>query len=192
MMHVSRRLALGAWFGASLALCQPVLADTVARKAGWAAPVSASRNFYQVSPTLYRSAQLDKDGLPILTSLGIKTVVSLRAFHDDRSLLRGSGIQMRRVKVYTWDIDDNKVIAALREIRTAEQAGPVLLHCQHGADRTGLVSAMYRIVFQNWDREQAIDELEHGGYGFHGVWRNIPTYLRQVDLDKIRRGVEAV
>ena len=44
--------------------------------------------------------------------------------------------------------------------------GPVLVHCKHGADRTGCIVALYRIVFQSWSKEAAIDEMHNGGYGF--------------------------
>ena len=123
--------------------------------------------------------------------MGIKTIVSLRAFHSDRELLKGSGIGYTRVKVLTWKIGDDDVVKALRAIRRAQKDGPVLLHCQHGADRTGLVSAMYRMVYQDWTREQALDELQSGDFGYHTLWKNIPEYLQQVDVAAIRRRVEA-
>nr|WP_246217361.1 tyrosine-protein phosphatase [Paraburkholderia panacisoli] len=39
----------------------------------------------------------------------------------------------------------------------------LLIHCQHGADRTGFVSALYRVLFQSWTKQQAEDELLYGG-----------------------------
>lgn len=160
------------------------------RKDDWATPVEQSRNLYRIGPALYRSAQLGPGDAALLQSLGIKTVVSLRAFHSDREVLKQSGIRMKQIRIYTWHIGDREVIAALRAIRSAESDGPVLLHCQHGADRTGLVSAMYRMLYQGWDSERAIDELVNGGYGYHAMWKNILHYLRTVDVDKIRQAVE--
>jgi protein tyrosine/serine phosphatase len=92
--------------------------------------------------------------------------------------------------VSTWSVGDTQVIAALKAIKAAEKDGPVLLHCLHGADRTGLVSAMYRILYQGWTKDQALQELTEGGYGYHALWKNIPTYLRAVDVEKIRTAVE--
>lgn len=161
------------------------------RRPEWAVPVDKAQNLYRIAPDLYRSAQLDEAALPLLKSLGIKTVVSLRAFHSDRRLLSGSGIRMVRVKILTWNIGDDDVVAALRAIRAGANDGAVLLHCQHGADRTGLVSAMYRLLYQNWTREQALDELVNGDYGYHALWKNIPEYLRTVDLETIRKRVDA-
>ena len=68
--------------------------------------------------------------------------------------------------------------------------GPFLIHCQHGADRTGLMSAMYRIIEQGWTKEAAIREMIEGGYGYHPMWRNIIRYIEQVDVEKIRKALE--
>ena len=155
------------------------------RKPHWAVTVRQSQNLYQVTGTFFRSARPLRNHVELLRSLGIRNVVSLRAFHSNRSLLEQNDIKVIRIPVNTWNIQDKHVVAALRAIRNAENEGPVLLHCLHGADRTGLVTAMYRMVFQHWEKDQALDELLNGGYGFHSIWKNIPNYLRAVDVEKI-------
>jgi protein tyrosine/serine phosphatase len=155
----------------------------------WAEPVNASVNLFRVTPHFYRSARLEASDIPLLKSLGIATVVSLRSFHSDRRLLSRSGVRAVRIGINTWQINDRNMTAALQAIRRAEQDGPVLLHCMHGADRTGLVAAMYRVVFQGWDTARALAELTQGGYGYHAVWKNIPSYLADVDIEKVRKAV---
>lgn len=179
-----------AWVLAFSLWAMPAQAETPTRKPEWATPIAAEQNLFQVTPTFYRSAKLQAESVATLKRLGVHTVVSLRAFHSDRPVLESSGIRRVRIRIYTWDIDDKEVIAALRTIREAERQGPVLLHCLHGADRTGLVTAMYRMVYQGWTREAALDELEHGGYGYHAIWKNIPKYLKTVDIEQIKRAVE--
>ncbi|NDI87182.1 protein-tyrosine-phosphatase [Undibacterium sp. B2R-29] len=161
----------------------------VQRPQQWAQAVDTEANLFKVNDQFYRSAQIQAEQLPTLQALGIKTVVSLRAFHSDEQILKNSGIRMQRIGINTWDINDNNVILALRTLRSAQQQGPVLLHCQHGADRTGLITAMYRILYQSWTKEQALEELTQGGYGYHSMWKNIPDYLRRVDIEKIRHGI---
>jgi protein tyrosine/serine phosphatase len=185
--------------GAPHATARPGSATTVppaetpapVRNPAWAALVNKDMNLHRVTPTFYRGEQFKKNEVPELQKLGIRTVVNLRNNHSDAAGLAGSGIKEIRVRINTWDIADRHVIAALAAIRRAEAAGPVLLHCQHGADRTGLVSAMYRIVFQDWSREAALDELINGGYGYHSIWTNIPRYIGNVDIEKIRKPVLA-
>jgi hypothetical protein len=50
---------------------------------------------------------------------------------------------------------------------------------------------MYRIVFQGWLKDEAIDELMHGGYGYHAVYENIPEYIRKADIAAIKMKVFA-
>jgi hypothetical protein len=46
----------------------------------------------------------------------------------------------------------------------ANSPKPILVHCQHGADRTGFMVAIYRIVIEDWSKEAAECELLNGGY----------------------------
>lgn len=41
---------------------------------------------------------------------------------------------------------------------------PVLVHCEHGQDRTGLVIAAYRVTACGWTKELAMDEALTYGY----------------------------
>ncbi|WP_082654739.1 dual specificity protein phosphatase family protein [Janthinobacterium sp. Ant5-2-1] len=161
------------------------------RNAEWATPLPQVSNLHQVTPALYRSARLDSSDVAQLQALGVKTVISLRSFHSDTQVLEGSGIRAVRIPINTWAIRDKHVIDTMRSIRAAEQQGPVLLHCLHGADRTGMMAAMYRMLYQGWPREKAIDELKNGGYGYHAVWKNIESYLKRVNVDEIRARIDS-
>jgi uncharacterized protein (TIGR01244 family) len=160
------------------------------RNAEWATPLPQVSNLHQVTPVLYRSAKLDSSDVAQLQALGVKTVISLRSFHSDTQVLEGSGIRAVRIPINTWAIRDKHVVDTMRSIRAAEQQGPVLLHCLHGADRTGMMAAMYRMLYQGWPREKAIDELKNGGYGYHAVWKNIESYLKRVDVAALRAQIE--
>ncbi len=174
-------------------MIQPVAAQTsmpAERHPDWATPMPQVSNLHQVTPVLYRSAMLDRADVAQLQALGVKTVISLRSFHADTAVLKDSGIRTVRIPINTWAIRDRHVIEAMRSIRAAEEDGPVLLHCLHGADRTGMMTAMYRMLYQGWPREKAIDELKNGGYGYHAVWKNIEKYLKRVDVEAIRGQIE--
>jgi protein tyrosine/serine phosphatase len=159
------------------------------RNPAWASPVDTRRNLYRVTDTFYRSERLTRADVAQLRQLGVRTVINLRAFHSDNDVLEGSGIRQVRIPLLTWKIDDVQIVRALGEIRAAQAEGPILLHCQHGADRTGLIAAMYRMTYQGWSKQQALEELQHGGYGFHSMWKNIPRYIRDVDMPAIRHAL---
>ncbi len=157
----------------------------------WAEPLAYTGvdNLHRITPSLYRSAQISASDVPRLRALGIRKIVNFRSFHSDADVLTGSGIALQRIRINTWDIRDEDMIAALKALRDADRDGPILIHCQHGANRTALVSALYRVTFQGWTRPQAEDELLHGGYGFHPVWGNIRRYLEQMDIEELKRQV---
>jgi len=173
-----------------LLLC-PVQPQAADRNPEWAVPVASAGvpNLFRVTPEIYRSAQPEAADMKALEQMGIRTVISLRAFHGDRDKARGTKLALIAIPINTWDIDDKEVVLALRALREAQK--PVLVHCQHGADRTGLIMAMYRMTEQGWSREQALDELQNGGYGFHPMWVNIIQYLRRVDVERIGAGATA-
>ena len=80
---------------------------------------------------------------------------------------------------------DAEIINSLRLIKNVTK--PILIHCRYGADRTGVVMAMYRIIFANWTKEQALDELENGNYGFNIRYDNIPAYIKNADIASIKK-----
>jgi len=166
-----------------------------ARPAEWARAIAVAGvpNLHQVESNFYRSAQPDAQGFRALaTQYGVRTVVSLRAFNSDETLSRGLNLSLVRFKIHTWHIEREDVVGALRALRSAAKVGPVLLHCQHGADRTGLITALYRILYEGWSKQSATEEMLQGNFGYHAVWGNIPRYIRNVDVAGLKReiGVE--
>lgn len=41
---------------------------------------------------------------------------------------------------------------------------PVFLHCKHGADRTGMMVAFYRMTYDKWPVGAAYAEMEENGF----------------------------
>lgn len=158
------------------------------RPAEWASPlvVSGVPNLHRIDAHVYRSAQPTAAGMRELEKLGIRTVLCLRDFHDDVDEVRGTDLKIVRIELNAWHTDEQELVKALRVLVDSAN-WPVLVHCQHGADRTGLVSALYRITVQGWDRERAVDEMTRGGFGFHSLWKGIPRFVRKVDAERIRR-----
>jgi protein tyrosine/serine phosphatase len=167
-------------------------AQPAARAAHWAEPISLEGvpNLHRITPTLYRSEQPSALGMKNLEKLGVRTVINLRWFNSDAREAKGTSLRTERVKILTWDIDDEHVVAVMRMVRDPAN-GPYLIHCQHGADRTGLMSAMYRILEQGWTAEDALAELQGGGYGYHSMWTNILKYVRKADIEKLKIAISA-
>jgi len=162
------------------------------RNPQWAVPreLEGAPNFFQVTEQIYRSAQPTIEGFKNLEKFGVKTIISLRDFHDDRNLTKGTQLRLERVAIDTWSIRDEEILAVMRLLARKEN-GPFLIHCQHGADRTGVICAMYRILKQDWSKERALAELQNGGYGFHAMWKNIITYIQGANIAKLQAALAA-
>jgi protein tyrosine/serine phosphatase len=176
---------------ALLLLAQILWAGESGRPENWAVPIELQGvdNLHKINENLYRSGQPTGSGMKTLKKIiGIKTIINLRVIHSDADEVRGTGLLNKELSVKPWRLEDEDVIRVLRLIRNKEN-GPFLIHCHHGADRTGLMSAMYRIVEQGWTKDEAIEEMVDGGYGFHPIWSNIIKYIRKVDVKKIKMAV---
>ena len=119
--------------------------------------------------------------------MGIKSVLNLRNDKSDTSLLRLTNLNYNQIKIVTANFSDSEMIESLKIIKNAPK--PLLIHCKHGSDRTGVVTAMYRIIFEDWANQKAIDELKNGGFCFHKKYKNIPEYLNKVDIAAIKKNI---
>ena len=146
------------------------------------------RNFAQVSPTLYRSAQPTREGFKESRRRGIRTVINLRNVSSDRDELKGLGLRYVHIHFAPWHPENEDVVKFLK-IATDPRYHPVLAHCQHGADRTGTMVAIYRVYAEGWSIEEAVQELPR--FGFHTLWKNLKTYLENLDVEELRRQVQA-
>lgn len=151
-------------------------------------------NFHRVNSSLYRSGQPTEAGFAFLGSwttpenpaLPIRTIVSLRAFNDDdEHLPDGSPLRLEKIRFKTWHAEDEDVVKFLR-IVTTPALQPVLVHCQHGSDRTGSMVAIYRVVVEGWSKAEAINEMVGGDFGFHPIWQNLIRYINEIDIGEIR------
>jgi protein tyrosine/serine phosphatase len=185
-------------FGLIAVLAAPVVAQetttqvtpALARPAQWAEAIALEGvpNLHRITPTLYRSEQPNALGMKNLEKLGIRTVINLRYFNDDEDEVKGTSLRTERTRILTWHVGDQHVIEVMRMLKKAEN-GPFLIHCQHGADRTGLMTAMYRVLEQGWTPDDALKELTDGGYGYHSMWKNIIKYVRSADVDALKTAI---
>ncbi len=124
-------------------------------------------NIHVVEPgQLVRSAQLSKSGFArVIRKDGIKSIVNLRGAHP------GAGWYDNEVAVsdslgvthYDYGISAEHVVTPkqiddiLHLLRTAPK--PVLIHCQGGADRSGLVAALYEAEIAGKNADVADQQL---------------------------------
>lgn len=146
-------------------------------------------NLYQLSANFYRSGQPSDGGLTSAKSLGIRTALSLQLVNMDSvyEAEEQTGLALEHVPMVPWLVSEDDLVSAMRVIHAAEK--PILVHCLHGSDRTGLVVAMYRILFEGWTRDMARFEMTQGGFGYHEEFHNLVETLDSISIETMQERV---
>lgn len=129
---------------------------------------------------LYRSGQMTADGMKrVIHDYGIRTVVTLRDAKatgeappdaEEEAACRKLGLKYVRITPRHWSSRDGgppPVEAGVQKfVDVMRDPGnyPVLVHCFAGTHRTGAYCAVYRMEFEGWGNERAIEELKSQGY----------------------------
>jgi protein tyrosine phosphatase (PTP) superfamily phosphohydrolase (DUF442 family) len=142
-----RRAGIRRWIVRGLAV---VLAPVL----GFLAWSLASDNFGTVRDgQVYRSGQMSAGAIErTVRARGIKTVVNLRGAHpekaeyrDERAAVLGAGATQVDIAMSSCEWMSRAQAKTLVDvIDTLER--PILLHCWHGAERTGLASAFSELL----------------------------------------------
>jgi len=158
------------------------------RPAVWAAPVASTSvsNLYRVEPDLYRGGQPDGAGFRELAALGVKTVLDLKGGDGDGDVARGTSLKLVHVPMTAFGLRDDRVLEALRILSDTANR-PLIVHCQHGSDRTGALMALYRVVVQGWSKDDAIREMNEGGYHHSSLFSNLDRYVRAANVEALRK-----
>ncbi|MEW5800883.1 MAG: dual specificity protein phosphatase family protein [bacterium] len=124
-------------------------------------------NFHPVTPGVaYRSAQLEKDVMEYYVSkYGIRSVINLRGEHSGKEwydqemeVCRNFKIEHHDLKMSATEMPSLDMIEALISIfKTTPR--PVLIHCKHGADRSGLAAAIWKMVIDGQPKLEAKKQL---------------------------------
>jgi protein tyrosine/serine phosphatase len=128
-------------------------------------------NFGRISQQLSRGGQPNPVGFAELKKMGIDIVVNLRHQTDEitreQTLVQKQGMQYVSIP---WRGSNNPSIEQIVQFLELLRANPdknVFVHCERGAERTGVMVASYRISHDNWSGEQALNEMER--FGFRGI-----------------------
>ncbi len=158
------------------------------RPAEWATAVEGTSvgNLYRIEDGFYRAAQPTAAGFQELAALGVRYVLDVTGGAGDGPLVQGDSLKLFHVPMSAFGLRDDRVLEALR-IMADPQNRPLLIHCRHGADRTGAMVALYRVVIQGWSPEKAVLEMNQGGYHHSSVWKNLETYVLKTDAAALRR-----
>ena len=137
-------------------------------------------NFAEIQPGLTRGGQPSEEGIRFLRDHGYRTVVSFRSDSPDRDDVIRSGMDYVEIPLHAGifgakDPTEEQVRQFLAVV-TDPARRPVFIHCLRGKDRTGIMSAIYRIEACGWTADDAIEEMR--AFGFHGYYRGFVRFVR--------------
>jgi hypothetical protein len=121
-----------------------------------------------------------------LQALGVRSVINLRMLRSDRHKLHGTRLKSLNLGMVPWRADPDDVVRFLKAVTDTNNL-PAFVHCEYGADRTGLMCAMYRIVVCDWTKQEAIAEMKNGG--FHFSWNTLVSFIEKADVADFKRRV---
>lgn len=148
------------------------------------------RHFGVVKPgVLYRSSQPDYDGWEWLAEkYGIRTVVDLRRPEEDASwfqkqekFCRHKGISIVNIPLAgDGSAPTPEQIRQFLQIVNDPARQPVMVHCEVGVARTGVMVAAYRMIVDGWTYEQALDEARLHRFPLNHTTEHYYEFLRQL------------
>ena len=104
-----------------------------------------------------------------IAALGAKSVLKLNTALEARERLPVGVEPLEHPWLFVGPVSHEDVLAALYDLEHA--ARPVLVHCTHGVDRTGLLIALYRVLVQH-----------HPAVTAWAEWRSFPRSKADVLL----------
>jgi tyrosine-protein phosphatase SIW14 len=141
---------------------KPPVSDVAPSSALQVLPVVHVMNFERVSPTLLRGGAPSVQALRELKAAGVKTIVNLRgggaASKKEESAAKEIGLDYYNIPMGYTDPNLAKVSSVLDIMRDPARQ-PVYLHCMHGADRTGMMVGIHRVLSDGWQFDKAYSEM---------------------------------
>ena len=121
-------------------------------------------NLYQISHEAWRSNQPTPGRVATAARNGIKTIINLRGPRDDggwrleHEACQQHGLTLVDFTIRSRAVPDVKNIHEARELfETVEY--PILMHCKSGADRAGIMAALYLLLRQSACLDEAAKQL---------------------------------
>lgn len=127
-------------------------------------------NFHQVDSGVYRGAIPSERDLKILKEVfKVKRIVSLDegAGNNIAPFIKQLGLEHIIIPIHGRESKGN--VDYLKNNISQIIVPGTYIHCKHGADRSGMVIAFYRILHDGWVPEKAIQEALQIGFGQTGI-----------------------
>jgi tyrosine-protein phosphatase SIW14 len=158
-------------FVITAAIAAPAFADDPRPAAPHAAAAEAAvriDNFGRINDRYYRGALPNDQDLADLARLGVKTTIDLTNGDGDsreQQLAEAAGMKFVKIAMSTRVVPTPEQIETFLGIVNDPANQPVYVHCVGGKHRTGVMSAIYRMVQDGWTPDRAFKEMKTYKFG---------------------------
>ena len=121
-------------------------------------------NTHEVAPGVWRSYQPSPDGLARWAKRGVKTIVNLRGSKPSAALFLEEeacarlGMTLLNFRVFSREAPSAETLREARALFDRIEY-PTLFHCKSGADRVGLMAALYLFCREKNPLDEALKQL---------------------------------
>jgi len=144
------------------------------------------KNFGQMDDRFFRGAQPKEQEFKELAQLGIRTVIDLRDDPEsyEKPMVESLGMTYVHIPMIAKKYPTPEALDLFLKTVNNPNTGKFYVHCAGGRHRTGVMGAVYRFKFYNWDFEQVYKEMKQ--YDFytrwgHGAFKNfVEDYYAQI------------
>jgi protein tyrosine/serine phosphatase len=166
----NRLAALHAAVFVVVSLTTPAAAQSGASPTKEAVDLSRIRidNFGRVNPNYYRGSQPGGRDYTDLAALGVKTVINLTSDDADareKVMVEQTGLLYVPIPMTTHTPPTVAQLAEFLKVVNDPAQQPVYVHCVGGRHRTGVMTALYRMIGEHWTADRAFAEMKTYKYG---------------------------
>ena len=121
-------------------------------------------NLHQIDDEMWRSNQPTPKRIEQAKALGIRTIINLRGPRNDGGWRLEAeacdrlGLNLIDFTARSRAAPDKQMLHDTKALFEAIE-GPALLHCKSGADRAGLMSALYLLIHKGRPAAEALEQL---------------------------------
>jgi protein tyrosine/serine phosphatase len=141
-------------------------------------------NFAKVSATYYRGAQPVGQDYADLASLGVKTVINLTsddAQPNERAMVERNHMKYVGIPMTTHAAPSQAELEGFMAIVNDPAMQPVYVHCVGGRHRTGVMTAVYRMVDDGISGADAFREMKQFKYGADFLHPEFKDFVQHFD-----------
>ena len=169
-MAISRTLRLNyALFAASVILSLAAV-GSAQETTTTEAPRVKIKNFGQMDDRFFRGAQPKEKDYKDLAQLGIRTIIDLRDDPEayEKRMAESLGMTYINIPMIAKKYPTPEATELFLKTVNDPTTGKFFVHCAGGRHRTGVMGAVYRFKFYNWNFDQVYKEMKQ--YDFYTRW----------------------